>query len=243
MQEKKHIATSGLLHEYVLGLTSDEENKEVELLLQNDPALRREVTVLKQNLLHYAKKHTPYPSSSTGTSARSRTPRARSVAKYTSLAAFAFAASILVLFYTTWNRQSAQLATLRQELASCKKSQDANQAVAQLFNQITTAGAVPVTLRGTLLAPESVSVVYWNQQKEQAFVNAAGLPAPPSGHQYQIWADVDGQMIDLGLIQPEQKSLQPIQYVQRAASLNITIEPLGGSEHPTVSKLLANGII
>jgi hypothetical protein len=50
-------------------------------------------------------------------------------------------------------------------------------------------------------------------------------------------------MIPLGLIQPNDGDMHPIQYVPQAASLNITIEPLGGSKHPTVSKLMASGVI
>ncbi|MBK6949696.1 MAG: anti-sigma factor [Haliscomenobacter sp.] len=147
------------------------------------------------------------------------------------------------VFYAVWTRQSSQLRSLRQELASCEENQDNSRAVAQLFSQIAPKGTLPVTLQGTQLAPGSRSVVFWNPTKKTAWLNPGGLPAPPPGHQYQVWADVDGEMIPLGLIQPDGGDLHQIQYVSQAASLNITIEPLGGSDHPTVSKLMASGII
>ncbi|MBK8880678.1 MAG: anti-sigma factor [Haliscomenobacter sp.] len=239
MWDKKRVAGSGLIHEYVLGLTSEEENEEMEMLLQKDLALQREVTALKQNLLHYAKTHTPLVPASAGAEIRRAKPKAR----YASLALLAIVASMLVFFYAVWTRQSSQLRSLRQELASCEENQDNSRAVAQLFSQIAPKGTLPVTLQGTQLAPGSRSVVFWNPTKKTAWLNPGGLPAPPPGHQYQVWADVDGEMIPLGLIQPDGGDLHQIQYVSQAASLNITIEPLGGSDHPTVSKLMASGII
>lgn len=237
MQDNKHVAESGLLHEYVLGLTSDEENEEMQSLLQSDPSLRREVTALRQNLLHYAKTHTPPITASAGAQVR------RSKAKFATLAPLAIGALMLTLFYIAWSRQTAELQSLRQELAYCQKSQDSNQPVAQLFSQIAPKGTVPVALQGTQLAPRSRSVVFWNPAKKTAWLNSGNLPAPPAGHQYQVWADVEGEMVHLGLIQPDGGDLHPIEFMPQASSLNITIEPLGGSKHPTVSKLLASGLI
>ena len=239
MWDKKRVAGSGLMHEFVLGLTSEEEHEEMEALLQKDPVLRREVTALKQSLLHYAKTYAPAVPASGGAGSGRPKPKA----KYASLAPFAIGAVMLAFFSIAWTRQAAQTQRLRQALASCIEKEDDNQAVAQLYSQIAAKGALPVPLQGTQLAPDARSVVFWNPAKKTAWLNSGGLPAPPAGHQYQVWADVDGEMIPLGLIQLNGGDMHPIQYVPQAASLNITIEPLGGSKHPTVSKLMASGII
>ncbi|MBV6426709.1 MAG: hypothetical protein KIPDCIKN_01222 [Haliscomenobacter sp.] len=239
MWDKKRDTGSGLIHEYVLGLTSEEENEQVEVLLQKDPALRREVTALKQSLLHYAKTNAPAVPASGGAGSGRPKPKA----KYASLAPFAMGAAMLAFFFIAWTLQADQMQRLRQELASCKENQGNNQAVAQLYSQIAAKDALPVPLQGTQLAPNARSVVFWNSAKKTAWLNSGALPTPPAGHQYQVWADVDGEMIPLGLIQPNDGDMHPIQYVPQAASLNITIEPLGGSKHPTVSKLMASGVI
>lgn len=58
-------------------------------------------------------------------------------------------------------------------------------------------------------------------------------------HDYQMWADVEGEMINMGLID-NKKDLLAMNYIENAESLNITIEPLGGSEHPDVSRSISN---
>jgi len=45
-------------------------------------------------------------------------------------------------------------------------------------------------------------------------------------------------MIDMGVI-PKNSDMVAMTYIADAESLNITIEPAGGSDHPTVSKLIS----
>jgi hypothetical protein len=59
---------------------------------------------------------------------------------------------------------------------------------------------------------------------------------------YQMWADVDGVMINMGLL-PADADLIPVKYIDRAESFNITIEPAGGNDHPTVENLISNVLL
>ncbi len=56
-----------------------------------------------------------------------------------------------------------------------------------------------------------------------------------------MWADVDGKMINLGILKKDETNM-PIdwKYLANAESLNVTIEPDGGSDHPTVADLVAS---
>jgi anti-sigma-K factor RskA len=54
-----------------------------------------------------------------------------------------------------------------------------------------------------------------------------------------MWADVEGEMINMGVIN-NTENLLAMTYIEDAESLNITIEPAGGSDHPTVSRLISN---
>ena len=69
-------------------------------------------------------------------------------------------------------------------------------------------------------------------------VSPQGLPNLPDNQTYQMWSDVDGEMIDMGLL-PNDKELVTLKYIDRAESLNITIEPAGGNDHPTVERLIS----
>ena len=53
-----------------------------------------------------------------------------------------------------------------------------------------------------------------------------------------MWSDVDGEMINMGTLAPNQE-LIPLKYIEKAESLNITIEPVGGNDHPTVEDLIS----
>jgi anti-sigma-K factor RskA len=66
------------------------------------------------------------------------------------------------------------------------------------------------------------------------------LPELPEGQCYQMWADVDGEMLSLGVLPADTTGLIAWNFLADAESLNVTIEPEGGSDHPDVSKLVAN---
>jgi hypothetical protein len=45
-----------------------------------------------------------------------------------------------------------------------------------------------VALGGQAVAPTSSAKVYWNKETEVVYIDAAGLPEPPKGMVYQVWA-------------------------------------------------------
>jgi len=80
--------------------------------------------------------------------------------------------------------------------------------------------------------------VFWNESERKALASIEGLQPLANNETYQIWADVDGEMISIGLLEKEDVRFVSLEYIDNAESLNITIEPKGGSEHPTVSRLI-----
>lgn len=96
-----------------------------------------------------------------------------------------------------------------------------------------------IVMQGNALSPKAKAITYLNTEKQIALLNTAYLPELSKDKDYQMWADVDGEMINMGVI-PKGEAMVALQYIPAAASLNITIEPSGGSEHPTVSRLISN---
>ena len=74
---------------------------------------------------------------------------------------------------------------------------------------------------------------------KKVMVNTSQLSELDAQHDYQMWADVEGEMINMGVINTEEP-LIAMTYIEDAESLNVTIEPKGGSDHPTVSRLITN---
>ena len=155
---------------------------------------------------------------------------------------------MVLLMSTVW--LYAQLQKSNQSLASIsnriKEIEDKNGELAQelfetnkWYDAINQPSTSKITLKGNEVSPSSLAISYVNHDRKSVIVNTAGLASLSGAEDYQMWADVDGVMIDMGVI-PRKASMVEMQYIENAASLNITIEPKGGSEHPTVSKLIAN---
>jgi len=94
-------------------------------------------------------------------------------------------------------------------------------------------------LKGNALSPDALAVGYVNHKDRKVLLDASQLPGLTEDQDYQLWADVEGEMIDMGVVQKE-NGLLAMNYIAGAESMNLTIEPAGGSEHPTVSNLIAN---
>ncbi len=110
------------------------------------------------------------------------------------------------------------------------------------YQTINNPNVQPFLLVGNQKLPNSRAIAYVNHQTKEVLLNTKGLPKLSDDKTYQLWADVDGEMIDMGIL-PGDSDLVSMNYIDRAESLNITIEPAGGSEHPTVENLVANVFI
>ena len=102
---------------------------------------------------------------------------------------------------------------------------------------------VHVHLLGTGMAPKAMAVVYWNEHRQEAVLKVVELPEPPQDMTYQLWADVDGEMKDMGVLTQHHGSWIVVPFMHKAASLNVTLEEAGGSVHPTVERLVVSGQI
>lgn len=96
-----------------------------------------------------------------------------------------------------------------------------------------------VVLKGMPGHANEMAVVMWSPTKKQVYISGAGLTAPPEGKQYQLWAIVNGVPKNLGIMPAEQSvTFMQAGATESAQAFAITLEPLGGSEQPTVSAMI-----
>ena len=107
------------------------------------------------------------------------------------------------------------------------------------YNAIVNPDTEQYILKGNASLPEAKVVSYVNHQSKSVVINTERLPELDADHDYQMWADVEGEMINMGVISKD-KTVMTMAYIDDAESLNITIEPAGGNDHPTVSRLVTN---
>ncbi|MEM8523397.1 MAG: anti-sigma factor [Bacteroidota bacterium] len=257
MNEKEKILNSGILEQYALGLLEGEELRRAEHYLQKYPELREHITdiqdameaivmqngiqpppALRQNILSEIDRLEQNENTLPQTSKNKQFP-------LLPIAASIAAIGLLILGFLffkknqqiqdSYNQLERRYAALAEQCA--QKEVIANTERNYLLNPATQT----VQLQGNSKAPEAFVAVYFNPEEEKALLNIVNLPKSPADKQYQLWADVDGHMESMGVFDADNLELQEMDFVANASSLNITLEPLGGSEEATVEELRASG--
>lgn len=242
---------------YLLGHLSAEEEKLLEAQLENDPVLHAEVLVLEEDLEKMALQNAlePPPAVRQGLVNALNTGNKNIAVKPLPTgqkfnAYFKIAAGLALLFGLTSFWLLNSLNTSRQEVnILSNRSQNLEQRLLQLeqdfsltagrYQVINNPNVIPIVLEGNEKLQGSRAIAYLNHQEKKVYVNSRGLPPLDDEQTYQMWADVEGVMINMGLV-PVDEDLLALNYIADAESLNITIEPSGGSDHPTVENLVAN---
>lgn len=253
--DKERFLQSGLLEQYVLGLTTEEENEEVQRYADAFPEIQAEIFMLQNAVKQYAEAQIGSPKINAAGAKNSTTPSQKkneempSASRGSALGLWLLAAllglSVIFGFYYYSAAQNAeqQIAQLNNNLLAfqedCNKDRetllDLEQQIAFLQHNHTR----PIQLRGTQLAPDSKVRIYWNEQEKVALLQVFSLPEHSKDKQYQIWADKEGKMVNLGMIDDHSSEPQIIKCLPQASSLNITLEPAGGSQEPHVEHLYA----
>ncbi|MEU6387843.1 anti-sigma factor [Streptomyces sp. NPDC046939] len=125
---------------------------------------------------------------------------------------------------TIWQHQEAEDAR--------QAAREARRATDQVADVLAAPDAKTRTAR---LAGGASGTVVVSQERDKAVFVAASMERPPGGKVYQLWFDDGGTMRSAGLMDPG-RSAQSVLLAGRvgtATGMGITVEPAGGSEHPT----------
>ncbi|MEL7119220.1 MAG: anti-sigma factor [Bacteroidota bacterium] len=255
---KKEFLNTGLLEQYALGLTTEEEALEVERYLKKFPELETDVRDIRSAIEKYATQQAIPPPP--GSKSRlmntlgdmefnekiSDTTDRVSRANYRWLSAailMSFAGLIaMMILYAKLQSNHQQLTKDYAALSmECKKESEQAVAIQEMNNFIQNPNTTKLGMGCVADNNTCEAIAFWNRTEGKGYVNLGNLPTPPEGKQYQIWADVDHVMINAGLLENTDE-LQTIAYIDNAESLNITLEPIGGSPEPTVSDIVAVGL-
>ncbi|MGV3459213.1 MAG: anti-sigma factor [Flavobacterium sp.] len=102
-----------------------------------------------------------------------------------------------------------------------------------------------IYLEGQQASPGSYARVYVNKQTNQTHVDLSGLPEPPQGQVYQIWALTLDPLTptSIGIVDDTKANngIHTVQTFDGAQAFGITLEPAGGSPSPTMEQLYTLG--
>jgi len=240
MEKKLHtFLNSGLLEKYVVGSTTPKENLEVEHYISTYPEVEEEYNKLQDNLEILAKanaveapkfilnavleeiKDKPVI---TLQPVASKTPWYSIAA---SIAALIFAGSALLLFIhnKALVRENQvvvdEIFDLRNDI---QKNNDRLDEVMRQFMKLNNPETEKYVLRGNDRAKDLKTVAYINAVDKTSMIDIVELPQLPEDQNYQIWAELQDRMVNLGILDPSNKKLQSIPYMENALGLSITIE-------------------
>ncbi|WP_081817363.1 anti-sigma factor [Leeuwenhoekiella sp. MAR_2009_132] len=255
MMDKSYILEHNILEQYLLGELSRADEQKIEELILKDADLKEQLNSLESNFELMALENAITPPEKVKDSlmkvVRGSNLKGNSVAKKNSLKTYlGIAATLAALFMITSLYILKQLSDTRNQLKlvdtensvlieNIENLNTSAEHTSKLLALLKSPETEQYILKGNELAPGAKIVTYVNHKEKSIIVNAKDLPKLDENHDYQMWADVEGVMIDMGVIAKE-SDLLAMNYIDKATSLNITIEPAGGNDHPTVSRLVSN---
>jgi len=253
--DKAYILKHGILEQYLLGELNADEQLQVEHVLNADADLKNKFTILETNFEKMAFENAINPPKEIKTNLMQNIKASQSkvipIQKPNPLKTYLYIASgiaaclLIGVFwmFTKLNNTNKQLQIVEEQnqllLKDIEGLTSNLESTSQYFEIINSPDTEQYILAGNDLAPNSKIVSYVNHNNKSVIINTKQLSKLDSEHDYQMWADVEGEMINMGVIDKD-KQLLAMNYIDNAESLNVTIEPAGGNDHPTVSRLVTN---
>jgi anti-sigma-K factor RskA len=255
--------SSGILEAYLLGELSEKERREVEENLSLYPELRRELAAIEETQERFLMKTSVTPASSVRKSIFEKIDQQRPEGKVVSLESqparwkYAVAASValaLVSSYLAYDYRDKWLdarGALSELIAQNQRvAQDYNQVNQQLdkikndLDIIDNPAFKRVVLKGTPNAPQALASVYWNEATSEVYLSIQEMKELTTEKQFQLWAEIDGKMVDAGVFDYSEAGLAKMKMVARGATgFGVTIEPRGGSQTPTLETIQLFGAV
>lgn len=165
---------------------------------------------------------------------------------------FLISTAVYINSRSNYSELEAELITLNEE-HEIEKSQINNrkeQLVSTIdeqreyLNFLADAKTKTIQLEGTEKSTSSQVRVYWNSTNEKVYLKIDELPAPPTKKQYQLWAIIDGNPTDMGMLPRDTNLAEIIAMPNKASNVvafAITLEDEGGKPTPNLEELYVIG--
>lgn len=262
MNVEAYIA-SGILELYVAGLLSEKENREVHEYANQYPEIQKEILAIEEAVMSLAQRSSPgLPHGFDLVRERIKIDQQTKVVDLRQKDInwswyVGWAASILLamgLFWMYTQNQQLQLEletvkienqTLETQIAEANESLEKSK---ELLATLRGRNISVIPLGGQEVSPEAYAKVYWNQEAQEVYIDAQGLPEPPDGFVYQVWSLKMSPLTptSIGLLADfaaDDNKVFALNNPNDSEAFGITLEPAGGSETPNLDQLYALGAV
>jgi anti-sigma-K factor RskA len=232
----------------VLGLASPEERAEFEKMCETYPEVKNARDAFEQLLEKQAMDNAVNPppglkkkiEHDLRAEAKVIAMKSGSYSRYRWLQVAVAACVVLLAGALYWNLTlHNQKKELNRQLAVAIKDNDT---LRKIGGMVSDPQFRMVRLAGQPESPISSATIYWDTTSHDVYMMVKNLPMPPSDKKYQLWAILNGEPIDMGLLEISEKPLQlySMKNVRSAQAFAITLEKKGGSEKP-LGKMYVKG--
>lgn len=259
--ETKEYIESGILELYVYGLLTESESIEVATMAKKHDEINDEIIAIEKAIVALSSSFSPFHSVANFEKIKAKLELKhgkvidmKPAANWSQYLGWAAA----VLFLLGFAYQYVQLTQTKEAIAIVGNEKDKlkndyalldqeNKVTAQSLAIVRDIKNTGVTLGGQAVAPQSFAKAYWNKDTKVTYIDAAGLPKPPKGKVYQVWALKLSPVLtptSIGLLSDFDSNSQKLFKVEDtgyAEAFGITLEPEGGSPSPTMDQLYTLG--
>ncbi len=245
METKLHnFLKSNILNKYLLEETSFEESKEVEYFISNFPEAAKAYETLQNNLEIIAKAGAVDVPNNILTdileslSEKNDTKviqlvQHRKTPWYSiaaSAAAVLFAATSFMLFQKNQNLNSENNVVI-EEIYDLRSDIDKNNSKLDVLSRellkLNNPDARKYVINGNDRAKNLKTVAYINPVEKTSMIDVITLPQLPEEQYYEIWAELQDRMVNLGILDVSDRRLKEIPYMEDALALSIKIGTKG----------------
>ncbi len=247
---------SGLLDKYLLGETTVEETHKVETYISKYPEIQQAYHTLQHNLEIVCKtKATKAPKKALinilekldDTPVVTLKPKKtyktwHKLTVAASIAALMFAGTTYIFYNRNIKLNSEnqkvvdEIYDLRHDIETNNKKLDD---IMRQFKQLNDPSTYKYIIEGNSRAKNLKTIAYINPKQKTSMIDVVSLPELPKEQCYQIWAELQGKMVSLGILDETDRQLKTIPYTENALGINITIEPKGGNKTASLDKSVA----
>lgn len=260
--ETREYIDSGILELYVFGTLNEQETEEVSKMADQHQEIKEEILSIEKAVISLSFSMAPYLSAANFDRIRNKLivkhgGKVVEMKPKSNWAAYVgWAAAILLLVgigyqYTQHEQAQNQIVTVETEKVKLKEEMNAlqqkNQQTETVLAVVRDENNTVVPLAGQTVDPNAKAKIYWNKQTQAVYVDASGLPEPPKGKVYQVWAlQLSPTLVptSIGLLDDFAANTSKVFAVANAngaQGFGITLEPAGGSLTPTMDQLYTLG--
>jgi anti-sigma-K factor RskA len=256
---------SGAIESYVLGLATPTEMQELETLAAQYPEIKLAINKFEADLENFGIANATEPpvalrakvlqqlQQETDNNKQAKIVSITAAPKSVKWLRGAVAASIILLLgsaivnfylYSQYKKYSGQYTELLAKQNTLLAKTDALQAS---YNMLKDTSMMQVQLAAASPARAgSLATVLWDTKTKEVYLMVNSLPKHSDDKQYQLWAMVDGKLIDAGMLDMTTANGGLLHMKSMNADVKafgITLEKKGGVQTPTLDELYVIGKI